>query len=469
MMQLRDYQTKLVNDARDQILAGKRRILLQLPCGGGKTACAGYILRETIKNGFNALMMAHRAELVSQISRTMTQFGVRHGIVQAGVKMDVRQPMQVASVLTLRNRLDTVPIPKVVVIDESQHLPSKSWREVADYYYERGAIILGLSASPVRLSGESLADCFDVMVKGPSVRDLIEIGALCKYRYYAPTSQIDMSSVSVERGDYVRSELELATNKSHITGDAIGHYQRLLPGKRAIAFCVSVAHAQAVAEQFTAQGIPALAVDGQTPKDERAEAMERFKRGEILVLTNCDLYGEGVDVPAVEGVILLRPTMSLSLHIQQTGRALRPDNDNPSKVAIILDHASNVYKHGLPDDDHDWTLEPKEKRKRKSEAALITVRQCPMCYRALPGGTQTCECGYQFPIESRVLEEKAGELKELTAVQKFDRKLEVWQAKTLQDFQQIEKERGYKPGWAYCQMKLREGRKKKKVKEWSDE
>jgi superfamily II DNA or RNA helicase len=460
MIELRGYQTDLVNATRTQILSGHRRILIQLPCGGGKTPCAGHILRETIKNGFNALMMAHRSELVSQISKTMTAFGVRHGIVQSGTKMDARQPMQVASVLTLRNRLDKIPLPKVVVIDEAQHLPSKSWREVADYYYERGAIILGLSASPIRLSGESLADCFDVMVKGPSVQYLIEIGALCKYRYYAPTSKIDMSSISVERGDYVRSELELAANKSYITGDAIEHYQRLLPGKRAIAFCVSVAHAQAVAEQFSAQGIPALPVDGQTPKEERAAAMERFKRGEILVLTNCDLYGEGVDIPAVEGVILLRPTMSLSLHIQQTGRALRPDKDNPEKVAVILDHASNVYKHDLPDAEHDWTLEPKEKRRRKSAPSLITVRQCPMCYRALAGGTQACECGFVFPVEARVLVEKAGELTELTAVQKFDRKLEVWQAKTYEDFLKIEKERGYKGGWARIQFNMRRARKK---------
>lgn len=457
-VKLRDYQEKLVDDVRQQILAGYRRILIQLPTGGGKTAVASYIISQTISKGKRAMMTVHRSELAIQTADTMKKFNVPYGMIQAGERMDLKQPMQVASILTLKNRLNKVPVPAILVVDESQHLVSKTWKDVADYYSEQGTIILGLSATPKRLSGESLKPCFDVMVQGPSIRELIDMGALSQYKYFAPSVGIDTSTITIKCGDYAKDELEIAINRKAITGDVIAHYKKLIPGKRAIIFCVSVAHAKSVAEQFSANGIPAEYVEGSMPKETRKAAIDRFKRGETLALVNVEIAGEGVDIPAVEAVILLRPTMSESLFLQQVGRALRIDPDNPDKVAIILDHCNNVRTHGLPDAERIWSLEGAVKRK-KSETASVGVRQCLQCYGCHSPAPVCPYCGYEYTVTARMLAAEAGELKEydavMVALEKKKARMTVGMARTRADLEAIAKERGYSAGWVWYTAKAK--------------
>jgi DNA repair protein RadD len=455
-MQLRDYQTKLVDDVRQQIRLGQTRILILLPTGGGKTAIASYIISRTVKRGNRAMMTAHRSEIISQTGKTMKEFNVPYGLIQAGEKMNLKQPMQVASILTLRNRLDKIPVPKILVIDESQHLVSRTWKEVADYYSERGTIILGLSATPKRLSGESLSSCFDVMVQGPSIKELINMGALSKFKYFAPSVGIDTSTIHIKCGDFDKGELEIAVNKRAITGDVIAHYNRLIPGKRAIVFCVSVAHAKSVAGDFNESGIAAEFVEGSMPKESRKAAFDRFKRGETLVLTNVEIAGEGVDIPAVESAILLRPTMSESLYLQQVGRALRVDPDNPDKLATILDHCSNVFTHGLPDKEREWSLDGTARRSPSEKS--IGIRQCPNCFRCIVPAP-ICVCGYEFTVTARMLAEEKGELKEFDAelleIAKRKKRIELNCCKTIADLKQFAEENGYKSGWVYMRARLK--------------
>lgn len=457
-VKLRDYQRKLVEDVRDKILAGYRRILIQLPTGGGKTAIAGYIISQTVKKNNRAMMTAHRSEICSQISETMKKFNVLHGLIQAGEGMDLKHPMQVASILTLRNRINKIPIPAILVVDESQHSISKTWKEVIDFYSEQGTIILGLSATPKRLSGESLKPCFDVMVQGPTIKELIDMGALSQYKYYAPSVGIDTTTIKITCGDYSKTELEIAVNKKKITGDVIAHYKNLIPGKRAIAFCVTVEHAKSVAEQFSANGIPAEFVEGSMSKESRKEVIERFKRGETLVLTNVEIAGEGVDIPAVEAVIMLRPTMSESLYLQQVGRALRIDPNNPDKVAVILDHCANVYTHGLPDAERDWSLEGVSKRK-KSEAGTIGIRTCLNCYLCHSPAPVCPYCGYVYNMTARQLAVEAGELKEydakIEAEKKKKARMTVGMCRTQFQLTEIAVERGRANGWVYNQCKFK--------------
>lgn len=444
----------MVDDVRQQILAGYRRILIQLPTGGGKTAVASYIISQTVIKGNRAMMTAHRSEICSQISDTMNLFNVPYGLIQAGESMNLKQPMQVASILTLRNRIAKIPVPKILVVDESQHSTSKTWKEVIDFYAEQGVIILGLSATPKRLSGESLKECFDVMVQGPSIKELIDMGALSQYKYFAPSVGIDTSTIKIKCGDFAKDELEIAINKNTITGDVIAHYKRLIPGKRAIVFCVSVAHAKSVAEQFNANGIPAEFIEGSMRKESRKATFNRFRSGGILVLTNVEIAGEGVDIPAVESAILLRPTMSESLYLQQVGRALRIDPDNPDKVAIILDHCKNVFRHGLPDAPREWTLDGIQKRK-KGEASTVGIRYCPSCYGALSPVPICPYCGHVFEVTARQLAEEAGELTEFIEQEKKQARMTVGMCRTIADLEQVAKDRGYKSAWIRIQARIK--------------
>jgi len=456
-LQLRGYQTKLVDDVRQQIALGKTSILIQLSCGGGKTAIASDILKKTIAKGNRAIMMAHRYELCKQASETLDKFNVLHGMIQSGIKMDLTLPMQIAGVGTLRNRLEKIPIPKILVVDEASHAVSKTWKEIIDYYRQRGTIVIGLSATPNRLSNEPLSDCFETMCQGPPIKDLMDMGYLCRYRYFSPPTAIDFETISIKYGEYDKTDLEIAVNKNVVTGDAIDHYKRLMSGKRAIAFCVSIIHADAVAKQFRERGIPAESVSGNTPKIERAAVLERLKSGETLVVTNCDLYGEGVDVSAVEGVIMLRPTMSLSLYIQQSGRALRPDKENPRKISIILDHVNNVQKHGLPDFPHQWSLDGHQRR--KNAPGGVGVRYCPMCYGVMYPAPICPYCGHAFTVTQRMLAQEAGQLAEFDAEQAARAakvaRMEVGQCRTMEDLKRIETERGYQKGWAWRMAKIK--------------
>ena len=457
-MELRPYQIKLVEDVREQVRSGQKRILIQLPTGGGKTAIASYIISQTVNNGYRAMMTVHRAELATQSAKTMEAFNVPYGMIQSGSKTDLSKPMQVASILTLRNRLKNVPAPTVLVVDECQHLVSRTWKEVADYYSSQGSIILGLSATPKRLSNEPLSSCFDVMVQGPTIQELIDQGALSKYKYFAPSVGIDTTTIKIQRGDYAKHELEIAVNKNKITGNVIEHYKRLIPGKRAIVFCVSIAHAKAVAEQFSRSGIPAEFIEGNMTRDARKSAFERFRSGETLALVNVEIAGEGVDIPAVESVIMLRPTMSEALYLQQAGRGLRPDPDNPGKIAIILDHCNNVARHGLPNAPRIWTLDGATSRRKSTETA-VGIRYCPNCFLAHSPAPKCPYCGLVYTVTSRLLAEEAGELEEYDAKNKEFKKtiqrMEVGMCRTLADLMQVASERGYKKSWVFFTAKAK--------------
>jgi len=437
---LRPYQNTLIERARANFLVGKRSQLLVLPTGGGKTVCFSYMAGRAVDKGLRVWILAHRVELLDQISKTLTAFGVPHGMIAPGYMGDRRKPVQVASVFTLARRLDRYDAPDLIIVDEAHHAISEStWGRVITAF--PAAKLLGVTATPIRLSGEGLGDLFQSMVVGPSMRDLIEQGALSPYRLFAPAG-VDLSGVHSRMGDFVRGEIERAMDKPSITGDAVKHYQRLAPGRRAVAFCVSVEHAVHVAEQFRAAGISAQAIDGGMDRTLRASVLSEFSAGRIQVLASCDLISEGFDVPAIEAAILLRPTQSLGLYLQQVGRALRtfPGKDE----AIILDHAGNVARHGLPDEDRVWSLEgaPKKKGEKKSE---VPVKTCGSCFATVHSAATHCACGFEFPVVKREVEHVEGDLQEIdlaTAVRQ--RRQEQGRAQSEADLVAIGRSRGMK-------------------------
>lgn len=446
MPELRPYQVSLIGKAR-AALRSHRRVLLQAPTGSGKTVIIGNIFQSAAAKGSRGLFIVHRVELIEQTRRTFAEFGIPYGVIAAGYEPDPARAIQIASIDTLKARLKRglATDYKLVAWDECHHIAAAGWKSVAARLPL--AYHVGLTATPQRLDGAGLKHAFDAMVHGPSTAALIVQGFLAPFKAFAPTLP-DLSGLKTRMGDYAHADT--AMDRPSITGDAVATYQRLAAGKRALAFCASVEHSEHVAASFRAAGIPAIHVDGETPRDERLAAMEAFRAGDVHVLTSVDIFGEGVDVPAMEAAILLRPTKSLALHLQQCGRALRPQ---PGKTALILDHAGNCHRHGLPDDEREWTLEGRVKRPGATEAP---VKQCPACFAVCRIAVLACpECGAEFPVKPREVAEVAGEL---TPFERRARGFEEYQATSLAELQAIGRARGYKPGWAYFRWRAREQR-----------
>lgn len=441
-MKLRPYQSDLLDRAADA-LRQYPRVLVQAPTGAGKTAMAAHMVGGAARRGLRIYFLCHRIELIRQSSAAFDAQSIPHGVIAPGFVSTPHAPVQVASIQTLARRLGTLAPPDFVIIDECHHAASKTWAATIEALRPRW--IIGLSATPCRLDGAGLDAHFDKLVPGPAVADLIDGGFLSPFRIYAPTT-MDMTGVRTTAGDYNRSDTANAAAK--ITGDAVEHYKRLAPGKRAVVFCCAIRHAEQVAADFNAAGIRAESIDGKMKPGDRAAALRRFASGETLILTSVDLVSEGFDLPAIECAISLRPTKSLSLWIQQVGRVLRTA---PGKTeAVILDHAGNALRHGLPDDPREWTLAGRKKRARKVEAEF-PVKQCPECFHVHHPAPVCPGCGHVYEVKGRKLEYADGELQELKrgGLTVRDIQSAARKAKSLEELKAIAAKAGYAPGWAW--------------------
>ncbi|MGE0521277.1 MAG: DEAD/DEAH box helicase [Reyranella sp.] len=465
MIELRTYQSeRMVAPLREALRAGHKSPLLVAPTGSGKTRCFAHIVHQMTRRGKRIIVLVHRDELIEQVSSALTDVDVKHGIIAAGGFYDRRHLAHVASVQTLVRRLDRVAIPDGVIIDEAHHcIASTSHGKVATFFRMKNPAMwtIGVTATPERLSGEGLGEMFDHMVIGPTVAELIEAGWLSRYRLFAPAT-VDLSGLHRRAGDFVRGEAAELMSKPKIVGDAVSHYARICNGAPGVAFCVSVEHAEKMAEQFRAYGYRALSVDGSMSKELRRSIIGDFKRGALNILTSCDLISEGLDVPGIHAVMLLRPTQSLAMFLQQVGRGLRPA---PGKdAAIILDHVGNTERHGLPDVERQWTLEGRDARERREKDGEISnaVRQCLKCFAISPAAAWKCvDCGEPFPAKPRIVEQVEGELAEI-AIQHARREAarEQSMAKDRESLIALAKMRGYKnPG--YWAEKVLRGREQK--------
>jgi len=421
-----------------------------------------HMLKTSAEKGMASFFVVHRRELVKQSIRTFDKVGVPHGVVAADFMDDPRHLVQICSVNTLARRWHKLKKPKLVIWDEAHHCAAVGWSTIHQALPD--AFHIGLTATPERLDGTGLGKWFEVMVKGPSVSWLIEQGYLAPYKLFAPTT-VNTANIHRRMGDFVKSELVDMMDRPSITGDAVNEYKKRAPGKRAVAFCVSVEHSKHVVSQFAAAGFRAEHVDGETPNEQRDAAIRRFERGETHILSNVDLFGEGFDLPSLEVSILLRPTESLALYLQQVGRALRP---SPGKEhALILDHAGNCARHGLPDEEREWTLEGRPKRERSEKTTSVSVKVCPKCFAAqFPGKPACLYCGTVFEVKTRVIDRVDGELAEVTkdTLVRRKRDTERQNCQSLDQLIALGKARGYKrPGiwakhiWNYRQQKKNRG------------
>ena len=391
-IKLRPYQRDFIDAVRAEFIQNHKRVVGVAPCGSGKTIMTGWMIKESLARNKRSIFFVHRHELIEQTSKTFTDLDIPHGIIAADKKMYLNLPVQIASVQTLANRLDIIPAPDFLICDECHHILANSYKKILDAFPD--AYLLGVTATPLRMGGITLSDVFTSMVQSLSVNQLIKLGNLTPFRYFAPDSGVDLSNVKIERGDFSKKGLEFVMSNNHITGGIVDKYLKFANGLSAICYCVGVNHSKIVADAFSRAGIPAAHCDGDTDKKERAQIVDAFRRGDIKVLCNADLFGEGFDVPACQAVILARPTQSLTLFIQQSMRAMRPDPCDPDKVAVIIDHVQNYRRHGFPNDFHEWSLEP-------NQIKLVT---CPNCGEKITPVIDSVlkrkkcpDCGFIFP------------------------------------------------------------------------
>lgn len=426
-----------------------------------------YITASAAGYGNDVLILVHRKELIIQCSMALTALGVSHGIIAPGFPSTWAK-VQIASVQTLVNRLDRITPPRLIISDECHHAGATSWAKI--FLHFPHANILGVTATPCRLDGRGLGrdagGFFDVMVCGPSIKELITRGFLAEPKLFAPPIGADLSSLHKRAGDFITSEAAAALDKPAITGCAVQHYRSIVQGAPSIAFCSSVAHAEHVAEEFRQAGYNAASIDGSMHDNDRRKRITDLGTGSLNVLTSCDIISEGTDIPIVAGAILLRPTDSLSLFMQQVGRALRMYEGK--KCAYILDHVGNCHRHGLPDADREWNLLGTKGQKKKSdEEKDIKLKQCEVCYSCHLPAPVCPNCGNVYPKMQREIEHRDGELVEFDRErfeqmerdrQKQFNRIEERKCKTLEDFQALAAARGYNPGWAYHRYRARTSR-----------
>lgn len=441
-MQLRPYQ----QDVKDKIYAAwqdptNRNVMAVMPCRSGKTVLFASIIHDHVGA---SCTIAHRQELVGQISMALAREGIRHKIIGPTkvVKTIINEQIlelgttfydpnalcAVAGVDTLIRRAESLKhwLNQVTmwVQDECHHIigkPANKWGKAAEMMPNaRG---LGVTATPIRADGKGLGrhaeGLIDEMVEGPPMRWMIEQGYLTDYRIFAPPSDLDLTDVTVSKvtGEFNRKGLVEAVHESHIVGDVVSHYMRLAPGKLGITFATDVETAADIARKFNEAGVSAEVISANTPDPTRNEMMRRFRRRELKQLVNVDILGEGVDVPAVEVVSMARPTQSYGLFVQQFCRPLTIDKDNPDKEAIIIDHANNVVRHGLPDREREWSLDSRGAApKGKKPEDDIPLRYCVECTQPYERTYKSCpHCGHYPEPESRGGPEYVdGDLTELT-------------------------------------------------------
>lgn len=454
-LELRPYQLEAVGSIRSALAAGHRSVLFVLPTGGGKTVIFSHIAQQAAAKGNRICILVHRVELLEQASTSLAALGVRHGLIAAGRSMDLSAPVQVASVATLARRLDKLSpaLFQLLVVDEAHHSNAGTWGKVLAHFHR--ARVLGVTATPCRCDGRGLGEWYSELILGPTAQELTDGGHLAPARVLAPPG-VSLQGLRKRMGDFDLKQAADLLGTGQAMGSPLSHYRQHLEGQTAIAFCCSVAHAEAVARLFSYHGISAASIDGTMDAATRRQLLQQLGSGELKVLTSCALIGEGVDVPSVAGCILLRPTQSLALHLQMIGRCLRPQT---GKVAVVLDHVGNCHRHGLPTDEREWSLEGVSKRQREQAPS---VRVCPACFCAMKSGTAVCpECGHQFVPERRKLEHVEGELQEVIARQ--HRRSEQSSAQSLADLIAIGHRRGMaKPqAWARHVMAAREAKRQR--------
>jgi superfamily II DNA or RNA helicase len=408
-MLLRNYQDEI----KQIVSVETGNLLIQGDTGSGKTRTLAAIIQDNT----DVICIAHRNILIKQLSRELVKHDIAHDIIATMHTrrlcitehrklnkhlINGKNNVYVSSIDSLLSRhrrgLLTLDTSKnyVIIVDEAHHMvENNKWGKLAEIF--PNAKFIGATATPCRLDGVSLkrgdGGLFDKLIQAPSlkqdsVRKLIELGFLSDFKCYSVPERVNSSLLKLGEHDYTYKSLEAATRTVmyEMAGDAVKHYQRLADGKQALAFCVNIEIAKETAKKFKESGIAAAAIHSKMGNVDVARVFDLFERRIIKVLCNVDMIGEGVDIPAIEVLIMLRKTASFGLYRQWCGRSLRPEQNKPH--AILIDHVGNIRTHGLPDKHIDWSLS------NPPQAEKSNLISCPKCQFLIKAWIDVCpECG----------------------------------------------------------------------------
>ena len=454
MTDLRSYQSQAIVDIELAINDAEAPLYV-LPTDAGKTVVAAQIIERAVAAGKRVLVLTHRREILKQTSLKLSGGNFEHGLIQAGLNVDLEYPVQIASIQTLWARCmrtDKVPLPaaNVIIIDEAHHAAARTWRNIIEAY--PNARRIGLTATPCRSDGRGLGNYFTRIIEGPQIPELIADKWLVPTIYYAPVDP-DLRGVHTRQGDYVVSQLADRMNRDDLVGDIVSNWHKFAERRRTSVFCVDVAHSVHVKDEFIESGVKAEHIDGGTPKTERDAALARLASGETELITNCMVLTEGFDLPSIGCIVLARPTKQIGLFRQMAGRGLRPA---PGKNNLILiDHSGAVFRHGLLEDRVEWTLDVTKRadnptHSSRSQAQTSRLIECSQCSALRTAGEKCPHCGFFPQRRPDLIVFREGELARInknsrSAASAYDPNERMrWHA----ELTYIAAERGYRPGWA---------------------
>ena len=385
---LRPYQKDNKEKIYD-IWKEKRSVMLQMPTGTGKTRLFSSIIKDiesySSAHGLEltCLVMVHRMELIDQIVKTlMNSYGLEAGIIQAGFRQHPELALQVASVQTLSRRLENWTEKKFdfIIVDEAHHVPADSYMKIINAFPD--AKLLGVTATPYRLSGEGFTDIFEELIVSPSVKEFIDMGVLSKYDYYSvrPNSEIQRELDQIKKfqsGDYTDADMTRICDNDHIRAQVVETYLKYAKGKKGIIYTINKEHNYNLCQDFREHGIRTVAIDSSTPSEIRTGYINDFKNGKIDVICNVNIFSEGFDCPDIEFIQLARPTQSLSMFLQQVGRGLRISEGK--EKCLFLDNVGLYNRFGFPSTKSKWHYHflghEEEEPKRAGNGELGSIRR----------------------------------------------------------------------------------------------
>lgn len=458
-MQLRDYQQTAIGKLRSTLRAGKRRPVMVVPTGGGKSIIFGQVIANCVANGKTVLWLVHRRNLVQQMATVLNDhFDIRPGIIMAGIESDVYQPVQLSTIQSYARRIQLDDLERnkfyiraaLVLVDESHRSVSKSYQDVLNLYADK--IIIGCTATPMRADQRGLGEVYDSIVDVTNVQELTEAGHLSPVRYFAPVA-IDLAGVKTAGGDYVVKDLGARVNSKKLNGDVVENWLKHAESRKTIVFAVNVKHSIALCEAFNRAGVAAEHLDARSSDDERDEVFDRMSRGDTTVICNVALYQEGLDVPDVSCIVMARPTKSLGLWRQCGGRGLRifDGKDN----LLVLDHGNVLEENGLLADPIEWSLDGKKKAwaKKKKPKERQPVK-CQTCNLVFEGSSVCPDCGSPVKTFGKLVETVDADLQELGAKKRASMaEKRIWYG-MLKHYQRA---KGFKAGWVSHKYKERMG------------
>ncbi len=465
-IELRPFQRDAVDQIEHEIAEGRRRLLYVAPTGAGKTVVGAEIINRAVERHHRVLVITHRREIITQTYDKLVANGVNPGIVLAGFEDELRPyaNVQVAGIQTLHARAirsNRMPMPAAtyLIIDEAHHARAGTYQKVLDFYPD--AVVIGLTATPCRGDGRGLGNLFETMIQAPQIAELIKLGHLVPTKVYAPIDRDIAKGVRTQTGDYVLSALSARMNTDQLVGDVVADWLKHGERRRTVIFAVDVAHSAHIRNAFLEFDVRAEHLDGSTPKTERDAILARLRSGETEIVTNCAVLTEGFDCPDIGCIVLARPTKKMGLYRQMIGRGLRPADGKSD--CVILDHSGAVYRHGLPEDYVEWTLNvdrraenpTQAKRERGEEPKL---RECPSC-KTVMAAPPCHACGWMpAPRHGRDRDFGDGELGLVIGgkarAPAYD---ENYRADFFQQLRAVQQMRGYKKGWAAHKFKEKFG------------